>query len=71
MSTQTAIGSSAVPSRKSPPSGRLAGAAGLIFAATLVVDNLIRASAPGQGASPPRSPSTSCTTGSPRSYRWA
>ena len=53
MTTQTAIGQQ----RRSQPqepavSGRLAGAAGLIFAATLVVDNLIRASGPGIGAPP-------------------
>src|SRR5271166_3119424 len=53
MSTQTAIGQQRRTQPQEPAvSGRLAGAAGLIFAATLVADNLIRASAPGQGASP-------------------
>jgi hypothetical protein len=53
MSTQTAIGQQRRIQPQEPAvSGRLAGAAGLIFAATLVADNLIRASAPGQGAPP-------------------
>jgi hypothetical protein len=53
MSTQTVIGQQRRTQPQEPVvSGRLAGAAGLIFAVTLVVDNLIRASAPGQGASP-------------------
>ncbi len=53
MSTQTAIGQQDRTQPQGPAvSGRLAGAAGLIFAATLVADNIIRASAPGQGASP-------------------
>jgi hypothetical protein len=53
MSTQAAIGQRRRTQPQAPAaSGRMAGAAGLIFAATLVADNLIRASAPGQGASP-------------------
>ena len=53
MSIQTTIGQQRRTQPQEPAvSGRLAGAAGLIFAATLVADNLIRASAPGQGASP-------------------
>ena len=53
MSTQTAIGQQRRTKPQEPAvSGRLAGAAGLIFAVTLVADNIIRASAPGQGASP-------------------
>jgi len=53
MSTETAIGQQRRIQPQAPAiSGRLAGAAGLIFAATLVADNLIRAGAPGQGASP-------------------
>jgi hypothetical protein len=53
MSTQTAIGQQHPTQPHAPAApGRLAGAAGLIFAASLVADNLIRAFGPGQGASP-------------------
>ncbi len=53
MSTQSAIDQQRPTQPQAPASpGRLAGAAGLIFAAALVADNIIRAGAPGQGASP-------------------
>ena len=53
MSVTTAISTESSPqARQAAALGRLAGAGGLVFAAILVADNLIRASAPGFDAAP-------------------
>ena len=53
MSVSTAIGQQNRTRGKEPATfGRLAGTGGLVFAATLVADNIIRASAPGFDAAP-------------------
>lgn len=52
MSVTTVSGESRTQTKDAAALGRLAGAGGLVFAATLVADNLIRASAPGFDAAP-------------------
>ena len=53
MSVSTAIGQQNRTRGKEPATfGRLAGTGGLVFAATLLAQNIIRASAPGFGAAP-------------------